>query len=357
MWRHYDYHALTDIQFDNFYFIAHYFVPITYKLAVYESLVNHKMEEKTEIPSDAPASCPGPTSEKAGKLDGCAGCPNQKLCSSGEFKSDVSPAEVKKQLLGVKNKVLVLSGKGGVGKSTVTAEIARGLASLDFSVGVLDVDVCGPSLSRIMGVNGETVHKSSSGWSPVYTVDDIAVMSIDFLLGSEEDAVIWRGAKKNGMIKEFLCSVDWGELDYLVVDTPPGTSDEHLAIVSLFKQSKINGAVLVTTPQEVALSDVRKEINFCRKLRIPIIGLVENMSSYTCTKCKTKSQIFPATSGGGVALAAAEKIPLICSLPLDPRVGCSGDNGLSVLNEAPDADISEGYRTLAEKIVEFCKPK
>ncbi|KAL5252907.1 hypothetical protein ACHWQZ_G015614 [Mnemiopsis leidyi] len=315
------------------------------------------MGDQNDIPSDAPASCPGPTSDNAGKLDGCVGCPNQKLCSSGELKSDISPMEVKKQLIGVKNKVLVLSGKGGVGKSTVTAELARGLAALDFSVGVLDVDVCGPSLSRIMGVSGETVHKSSSGWSPVYTLDDIAVMSIDFLLSSEEDAVIWRGAKKNGMIKEFLCSVDWGELDYLIVDTPPGTSDEHLAIVSLFKQSKVNGAVLVTTPQEVALSDVRKEISFCRKLKIPIIGLVENMSSYTCSKCKTKSQIFPATSGGGAALAAAEKIPLICSLPLDPLVGRSGDNGLSVANEAPVSNISAGYRTLTEQVVQFCKPK
>ena len=314
------------------------------------------MAESEEIPENAPSSCPGPTSNNAGKLDGCAGCPNQKLCSSGEFKSDVSPAEVKKQLIGVKNKILVLSGKGGVGKSTVTAEIARGLSHLDFSVGVLDVDVCGPSLSRIMGVNGEIVHKSSSGWSPVYTLDDIAVMSIDFLLSSEEDAVIWRGAKKNGMIKEFLCSVDWGELDYLIIDTPPGTSDEHLAIVSLFKQSKVNGAVLVTTPQEVALSDVRKEINFCRKLKIPMIGIVENMSSYTCPKCQTESQIFPATSGGGAALATSENIPLLCSLPLDPLVGRSGDNGLSVISEAPAANVSAGYRKLVEQVVEFCKP-
>ncbi|XP_063678216.1 cytosolic Fe-S cluster assembly factor nubp1-like [Bolinopsis microptera] len=315
------------------------------------------MADSNGIPANAPVSCPGPSASNAGKLEGCAGCPNQKLCSTGEFMSDVSPAEVKKQLVGVKNKILVLSGKGGVGKSTVTAEIARGLAKLDFSVGVLDIDVCGPSLSRIMGVNGETVHKSSSGWSPVYTLDDIAVMSIDFLLSSEEDAVIWRGAKKNGMIKEFLCSVDWGDLDCLIIDTPPGTSDEHLAIVSLFKQSKVNGAVLVTTPQEVSLSDVRKEISFCRKLKIPMIGLVENMSSYTCSKCQTKSQIFPATSGGGTALAASENIPLLCSLPLDPFVGRSGDNGLSVLSEAPAAKISAGYRSIVEQIIEFCNLK
>lgn len=313
--------------------------------------------DKSEVPENAPESCPGPSSNDAGKLDGCAGCPNQKLCSSGQFKSDTSLTEVEKQLANVQHKILVLSGKGGVGKSTVTAQIAHGLADGGHSVGVLDVDVCGPSLSRIMGVNGETVHKSSSGWSPVYTVDDIAVMSIDFLLSSEEDAVIWRGAKKNGMIKEFLCSVDWGDLDYLIIDTPPGTSDEHLAIVSLFKKSKIDGAVLVTTPQEVALSDVRKEINFCRKLRIPMIGIVENMASYTCPKCNTVSQIFPATSGGGIALAEAENLPLLCSLPLDPLVGRSGDNGLSVLSEAPQAGVSEGYLILVEKIIEFCKPK
>lgn len=312
------------------------------------------MVEPTEIPDNAPASCPGPSSEKAGNLDGCAGCPNQKLCSSGELKTDPAPSLVKQNLAGVKHKILVLSGKGGVGKSTVAAQIARGLAANGFSVGVLDVDVCGPSLARIMGVNGQTVHKSSSGWSPVYTLDDIAVMSIDFLLDSEEDAVIWRGAKKNGMIKEFLTSVDWGELDYLVVDTPPGTSDEHLAIVSLFKQSKVDGAVLVTTPQEVSLSDVRKEISFCRKLKMPIIGLVENMTSYTCPKCQTQSEIFPSRTGGGKGLAEKENIPLLCSLPLDPLVGKSGDNGLSVQEEQPHSAVSQGYSTLVDKVTKFC---
>ena len=310
------------------------------------------------IPDNAPQTCPGPSSQSAGSLDGCAGCPNQKLCSSGELRSDPSPGLVRSQLAKVKNKVLVLSGKGGVGKSTVTAQIARSLTESNYSVGVLDVDICGPSLARIMGVNGQTVHKSSSGWSPVYTLDDIAVMSIDFLLNSEEDAVIWRGAKKNGMIKEFLCSVDWGELDYLIVDTPPGTSDEHLAIVSLFKQSKVNGAILVTTPQEVSLSDVRKEINFCRKLKIPIIGLVENMSSYTCSKCKTSSSIFPATSGGAAALAATENIPLICSLPLNPAIGQSGDNGVSDFSQDSNSiGLNSENRIMIDRIIEFCKVK
>lgn len=309
-----------------------------------------------EIPANAPNSCPGPLSESAGMLAGCSGCPNQKICKSGELKPDSSPEDVKSCLANVKNKILVLSGKGGVGKSTVTAQIARTLAESNFSVGALDVDICGPSLARIMGVNGQTVHKSSSGWSPVYTLDDIAIMSIDFLLSSEEDAVIWRGAKKNGMIKEFLCSVDWGELDFLIIDTPPGTSDEHLAIVSLFKQSKVNGAILVTTPQEVSLSDVRKEINFCKKLKIPIIGLVENMSSYTCSKCNVTSSIFPATSGGAKALADAENIEFLCSLPLDPNIGKNGDNGLSDLSQMPYCSTNKAENmTISNKIVEYCK--
>ena len=299
-------------------------------------------------PENVPASCPGPASEEAGKMDGCAGCPNKQACSSGQFKTDTSPSDVADALSKVKHKILVLSGKGGVGKSTITAQIARGLAAKGFSVGVVDVDVCGPSLARILGVNGQSVHKSAAGWSPVYTLDDIAVMSIDFLLGSEEDAVIWRGAKKNGMIKEFLTSVDWGELDYLIVDTPPGTSDEHLAIVSLLKQAKVSGCVLVTTPQEVSLGDVRKEINFCRKLKLPIVGVVENMAWYDCPKCRTKSEIFPATTGGAVRMCEGEGLEMLCSVPLSPKVGQSCDTGIE--GEGLPAE----YGVLVERIVKYC---
>lgn len=160
---------------------------------------------------------------------------------------------------------LVLSGKGGVGKSTVSAQIAFSLAGMGKQVGLLDVDICGPSIPRMLGLVGQEVHQSASGWSPVYVEDNLGVMSIGFMLPSSDDAIIWRGPRKNGLIKQFLTDVDWGVLDYLIIDTPPGTSDEHISIVQYLKAANVDGAVIVTTPQEVAMADVRKEINFCKK--------------------------------------------------------------------------------------------
>jgi len=150
----------------------------------------------------------------------------------------------------VKHKILVLSGKGGVGKSTFTAHLAHGLAADDSKqIAVLDVDICGPSIPKVMGLEGEQVHQSGSGWSPVYVEDNLGVMSVGFLLSSPSDAVIWRGPKKNGLIKQFLRDVDWGEVDFLVVDTPPGTSDEHLSIVQYLSNTYVDGAIIITTPQ------------------------------------------------------------------------------------------------------------
>uniref|UniRef100_A0A8C7IRU3 Nucleotide binding protein 1 (MinD homolog, E. coli) n=1 Tax=Oncorhynchus kisutch TaxID=8019 RepID=A0A8C7IRU3_ONCKI len=185
--------------------------------------------------------CPGTASEQAGKTSACQGCPNQNLCSSGATKApDPAIEEIAEKMLTVKHKILVLSGKGGVGKSTFSAHLAHALASdATKEVALLDVDICGPSIPRIMGLEGEQV----------YVEDNLAVMSIGFLLSSPDDAVIWRGPKKNGMIKQFLRDVDWGELDYLIVDTPPGTSDEHLSIVQYLSSARIDGAVIITTPQ------------------------------------------------------------------------------------------------------------
>lgn len=165
----------------------------------------------------------------------------------------------------MKHKILVLSGKGGVGKSTVSAQLAFALANQGKQVGLLDIDICGPSIPTMLGLVGQEVHQSASGWSPVYVEDNLGVMSIGFMLPTTDDAVIWRGPRKNGLIKQFLTDVDWGQLDYLIIDTPPGTSDEHISIVQYLKATNVDGAVIVTTPQEVAMADVRKEINFCKK--------------------------------------------------------------------------------------------
>ncbi|CAG2122845.1 unnamed protein product, partial [Medioppia subpectinata] len=178
-----------------------------------------------EVP---PEHCPGVESADAGKADACAGCPNRGICSSGDLQTGPDPkvAEIAAKLMNVKHIVLVMSGKGGVGKSTVSSLLARYLATdKTVNVGLLDVDICGPSIPKTMGVEGEEVHQSMSGWSPIYVSDNLSVMSCGFLLNSADDAVIWRGPKKNTIIKQFLADVDWDRLDYLVVDTPPGTSD------------------------------------------------------------------------------------------------------------------------------------
>ncbi|XP_030338652.1 cytosolic Fe-S cluster assembly factor NUBP1 isoform X2 [Strigops habroptila] len=221
-------------------------------------------------------------------------------------------------------------------------------------VALLDIDICGPSIPKMMGLEGEQVHQSGSGWSPVYVEENLGVMSVGFLLSSPDDAVIWRGPKKNGLIKQFLRDVDWGEVDYLIVDTPPGTSDEHLSIVQYLSATHVDGAVIITTPQEVALQDVRKEINFCHKVKLPIIGVVENMSGFICPKCKKESQIFPPTTGGAEKMCQNLNVSLLGKVPLDPQIGKCCDKGQSFLSEAPESPATSSYRNIIQRIQEYC---
>ncbi|KAI5308523.1 cytosolic Fe-S cluster assembly factor nbp35 [Ascosphaera atra] len=235
----------------------------------------------SQLVAPEPEHCPGPESATAGQGDACAGCPNQKICASNAQKGpDPDIPLITERLSGIKHKILVLSGKGGVGKSTFSTLLAQAFASTTLfqddendeeeapTVGIMDTDICGPSIPQMLGVANETIHVSATGWTPVWVDDNLCVMSVGFMLPNRDDAVIWRGAKKNGLIKQFLRDVEWGALDYLVVDTPPGTSDEHLSVNTYLKEGGVDGAVLVTTPQELALLDVRKEFDFCRKAGI-----------------------------------------------------------------------------------------
>uniref|UniRef100_A0A4W2FNA2 Cytosolic Fe-S cluster assembly factor NUBP1 n=2 Tax=Bos TaxID=9903 RepID=A0A4W2FNA2_BOBOX len=326
-----------------------------YATAVSGERVSVQSSRMEEVPHD----CPGADSAQAGRGASCQGCPNQRLCASGAgAAADPAIEEIKEKMKTVKHKILVLSGKGGVGKSTFSAHLAHGLAEDENTqVALLDIDICGPSIPKIMGLEGEQVHQSGSGWSPVFLEDNLGVMSVGFLLSSPDDAVIWRGPKKNGMIKQFLRDVDWGEVDYLIVDTPPGTSDEHLSVVQYLAAAHIDGAVIITTPQEVSLQDVRKEISFCHKVKLPIIGVVENMSGFICPKCQKESQIFPPTTGGAEAMCQDLKIPLLGKVPLDPRIGKSCDKGQSFLVEAPDSPATVAYRSIIQRIQEFCSQR
>lgn len=182
--------------------------------------------------------------------------------------------------------------------------------------------------------------------------DNLGVMSVQFMLPNRDDAVIWRGPKKNGLIKQFLKDVEWGQLDYLIVDTPPGTSDEHLSVNSFLKESGVDGAVVVTTPQEVSLLDVRKEIDFCRKAGIKVLGIVENMSGFVCSNCKHESQIFRATTGGARKLAMEAGIPFLGAVPLDPRIGMACDYGESFFDNFPDSPACQALRTVVRRVGE-----
>ncbi|XP_032000646.1 cytosolic Fe-S cluster assembly factor NUBP1 isoform X2 [Hylobates moloch] len=294
---------------------------------------------------EVPHDCPGADSAQAGRGASCQGCPNQRLCASGAGTTpDPAIEEIKEKMKTVKHKILVLSGKGGVGKSTFSAHLAHGLAEDENTqIALLDIDICGPSIPKIMGLEGEQ-----------YLEDNLGVMSVGFLLSSPDDAVIWRGPKKNGMIKQFLRDVDWGEVDYLIVDTPPGTSDEHLSVVQYLAAAHIDGAVIITTPQEVSLQDVRKEINFCHKVKLPIIGVVENMSGFICPKCKKESQIFPPTTGGAELMCQDLEVPLLGRVPLDPLIGKNCDKGQSFFIDAPDSPATLAYRSIIQRIQEFC---
>eukprot|EP00033_Pygsuia_biforma_P001156 GCRY01001315.1.p1 GENE.GCRY01001315.1~~GCRY01001315.1.p1 ORF type:complete len:337 (-),score=65.56 GCRY01001315.1:458-1468(-) len=287
----------------------------------------------------------------------CAGCPMRAQCQSGQNVScpSLDTTAINERMGSIKHKILVLSGKGGVGKSTFSSQLAQFLADQNHEVGLLDVDICGPSIPKIMGLEGETIHQTSVGWSPVYVEDNLGVMSIGFLLQQEDTAVIWRGPKKNGIIKQFLQEVDWTDLDYLVVDSPPGTSDEHISIAQFLKDSN-PGAVIVTTPQEVSIIDVRKEVDFCRKVNIPILGLVENMSGFVCPNCDVESPIFPATAGGGEALAKDLSIPFLGRIPIDPVITKACDEGVSFLN-AGDTRGTRALKSVFEAVKAHLGPK
>lgn len=248
---------------------------------------------ETKVPDNANAHCPGTDSNEAGKASSCEGCPNQKICASSDKTPQAPDQKLTDALSKIKHKILVLSGKGGVGKSTTSSQLAFGLASMGYEVGLLDLDLCGPSVPRTMGLEDSEIHVSAQGWSPVYVLDNLAVVSIGFMLPSKDDAVVWRGPKKNGLIKQFLTDVEWGPLDFLIVDTPPGTSDEHISIVQyLGMDEKKDGSVIVTTSQKLSVNDVRKEINFCKKTDVRILGIVENMKELICEHCGKSNPLF-----------------------------------------------------------------
>ncbi|CBX93883.1 cytosolic Fe-S cluster assembly factor nbp35 [Plenodomus lingam] len=315
--------------------------------------LNAPLKAAPKLVAPEPEHCPGPESQQAGQADSCAGCPNQAICASAPKGPDPDIPLITARLSSITHKLLVLSGKGGVGKSTFSTMLAHAFAlNPNSTVGLMDTDICGPSIPKMMGVEDSTIHVTSSGWEPVWATDNLGVMSVQFMLPNRDDAVIWRGAKKNGLIKKFLMDVSWGALDWLVVDTPPGTSDEHLSVNAYLKETGLTGALVVTTPQEIALLDVRKEIDFCKKAGIRVLGLVENMSGFVCPNCSHEAQIFRASTGGAQRLAADMGIPYLGAVPLDPRIGMACDYGESFLSAYPDSPACRAIREVVRRVGE-----
>ncbi|MDD3118231.1 MAG: Mrp/NBP35 family ATP-binding protein [Victivallales bacterium] len=258
----------------------------------------------------------------------CKSC-NSATCTAKNRQPEESAEEfaarqrLTRRMCGIKHKILVLSGKGGVGKSTVAVNVAASLAQQGFTVGLLDVDVHGPSIPTMLHLTGAGVTQSEEGIEPVMAGPNLKVISVAFFLEHPEQAVIWRGPMKMAVIKQFLGEVNWGELDYLIIDSPPGTGDEPLSVCQLIDD--MEGCIMVTTPQEVASADVRRSITFCNQLAVPVLGVIENMSGFRCPKCGEVVNIFSA--GGGKKLAEEMKVPFLGTIPIEPEIAGSGDNG------------------------------
>jgi len=289
---------------------------------------------------------------KADSPADCGHC-DSATCSAKQRRQDESDQEFRqrqalaRRMCQIGQKLLVLSGKGGVGKSTVAANLAAALAQRGKRVGLLDIDIHGPSIPRLMGVETGQVQGTGEEILPVKVSENLAVMSIGFLLPSDREPVIWRGPRKHGVIRQFLADVAWGRLDYLVVDSPPGTGDEPMSIAQLVGPSA--GAIIVTTPQEVAISDVRRCVAFCNEISLPVVGIVENMSGLVCPKCGERIDLFKR--GGGLALALEMNVRSLGQIPIDPEVVMAGDAGIPLLRDGPQSPAAKAFSDVVDSIL------
>jgi len=257
--------------------------------------------------------------------------------------------EIGNRLARIKNKVLVMSGKGGVGKSSVAATLALFLAHRGYKVGLMDVDLHGPSIPRLLGLPCSIEVSGTSGKAlPVASLPNLHAISIECLMGENRDAAtIWRGPIKIGVIRQFISDIEWPDLDYLIIDSPPGTGDEPLTVAQTIKDA---GAVIVTTPQEISLADVRKSINFCRQVKMNILGLVENMSGLTCPHCGKQIDLF--NTNGARGLASREGLRLLGTLPIEPEVVRLGDRGALKLLLDGNTPYSKGFNAIVDAVTE-----
>jgi len=279
-----------------------------------------------------------------------------KTCNSCGPKQDPDTAvqdQLIQEALGIiKHKFLVMSGKGGVGKTSVAANLAVALSKKGAKVGLMDVDLHGPDIPRMLGLKGLLEVSADNRLVPKAYSDNLKVVSIESLTQDQDEAVIWRGPLKMHVIRQFISDVHWERLDYLFIDSPPGTGDEPLSVAQTIPGAK---AIIVTTPQEVSLADIRKSINFCRTVHMPIFGLIENMSGFVCPHCGKAIDLFG--SGGGFKTALAMNVPFLGRIPFDPKLVECADAGESYMEKYPDSEATEAYNQIVEKIMEGSRTK
>ena len=261
---------------------------------------------------------------------------------------DEKDYRLKKSLARIKHKIVVMSGKGGVGKSTVTVNLATALAMRGYEVGILDADIHGPNIPKMLNIEHEDVMSDEDGLMPVLVPPHMKVMSMAFLLQDPDTPVVWRGPIKMGALRQFVAEVKWGDLDFLVVDLPPGTGDEPLTIAQLLEDA--DGAIIVTTPQDVALLDSRKSVTFAQALKLPIIGIVENMSGLICPHCHNTIDLFKV--GGGERAAQEMGVPFLGRVPLDPNVVLGGDDGSPIVLRDKSNPASKAFDEMVERVLE-----
>lgn len=295
------------------------------------------------------------TNQKASTETGssCSSC-SSTTCSAANRLENENDEEFQKRqrlesrLCKIQHKIAVISGKGGVGKSTVAVNLAASLALSGKKVGLLDVDLHGPSVPTMLGIEDVTLSLSREEQDAIIPLEvgNMKVMSIGLMLRDQDDAVIWRGPIKIQVIQQFIRDVVWGELDYLIIDSPPGTGDEPLSVFQTI--TGIDGAVVVTTPQKVAAVDVRKSITFCKKLEVPVLGVIENMSGFVCPKCGELTQIF--REGAGAKIAESMGVPFLGSIPIDPAVAEAGDSGVPFVDRYATSKTAEIMRSVIAPI-------
>jgi Mrp family chromosome partitioning ATPase len=243
----------------------------------------------------------------------------------------------------IKNKILVMSGKGGVGKTSTSVNLSIALADMGYNVGIIDVDLHGPDVPRMLGLEGTPQVNENRKLNPIRCSETLKAISIESFTPNKDDAIIWRGPLKFSAIKQFIGDIDWGNLDFLIIDAPPGTGDEPLTVAQTITDAK---AIIVTTPQEVALADVRKSINFCKTVKMEIFGLIENMSGFSCPHCGEMIELFG--TGGGEKTANQMGVPFLGRIPFDPNMVACGDSGVCYQESHSDSAVTKAFADVAE---------